>query len=143
YAEIQTLTNAEGVNMAFLATEENYQSLRALHGKNLVVPVVGDFAGPKAIRGVGDYLKKRRATVSAFYLSNVEQYLFRGPGDADRFYRNVETLPLDSNSTFIRSVPPDNALGGALTFLSNGASNFGSYTYVSIGVRDSAGVNVV
>ena len=82
YAEIQTLTNAEGVNMAFLATEENYQWLRALHGKNLVVPVVGDFAGPKAIRGVGEYLKQHRATVSAFYLSNVEQYLFRGMGDA-------------------------------------------------------------
>jgi hypothetical protein len=144
YAEIQTLTNAEGVNMAFLATEENYQWLRALHGKNLVVPVVGDFAGPKAIRGVGEYLKQRRATVSAFYLSNVEQYLFRVTGDAERFYRNVETLPVDSNSTFIRSVPPDNGgLGGALTFMSGGGSAFTSNGYISVSIRDSAGVNVV
>ena len=144
YAEIQTLTNAEGVNMAFLATEENYQWLRALHEKNLVVPVVGDFAGPKAIRSVGEYFKQRRATVSAFYLSNVEQYLFRGAGDAERFYRNVEALPVDSNSRFIRSVPPDNGgLGGSFTFMSGGGSAITSNGYISVSVRDSAGVNVV
>jgi hypothetical protein len=145
YAEIQTLTNAQGVNMAFLATEENYQWLRALHGKNLVVPVVGDFSGPMAIRGVGEYLKQRRGTVAAFYLSNVEQYLFRSTGDADRFYSNVDMLPIDSNSTFIRSVPPDNGtLGGLYTFMSGGAAGgVVSNSYVSISVRDSGGVNVV
>jgi hypothetical protein len=144
YAEIQTLTNADGVNMAFLATEENYQWLRALHAKNLVIPVVGDFAGPKAIRGVGEYLKQRHATVSAFYLSNVEQYLFRGVDDADRFYRNVETLPVDSTSTFIRSVPPNNgAFGGTFTFLSGGAPTAISNAYFSVAVRDSGGVRVV
>src|SRR5262245_13199719 len=104
--QLQTLTNAEGVNMAFLATEENYQAIRALHRKNLIVPVVGDFAGPKAIRAVGEYLKQHGGTVSAFYLSNVEQYLFRQGGDAERFYKNVQTLPIDSVSAFIRSVPP-------------------------------------
>ena len=144
YAEIQTLTNAEGVNMAFLATEENYQWLRALHAKNLVIPVVGDFAGPKAIRGVGEYLKQRHATVSAFYLSNVEQYLFRGVGDADRFYSNVEALPVDSTSMFIRSVPPNNGpFGGALTFLSGGPPGTISNTYYSVAVRDSGGVRIV
>jgi hypothetical protein len=108
YAALQTATNADSVNMAFLATEVNYQWLKALHAKNLVVPVVGDFAGPKAIRTVADYLKQRRAKVMAFYLSNVEQYLFQQGDNSTRFYRNVETLPLDSTSTFIRSVP----LGG-------------------------------
>ena len=38
-----------------------YRSLRAFEGQNLVVPVVGDFAGPKAIRAVGDYLEQRDA----------------------------------------------------------------------------------
>jgi hypothetical protein len=65
--------------------------------------VVGNFAGPKAIRAVGEYLKSRGAIVSAFYLSNVEQYLYQ-----DRiwtnFCRNVAMLPLDPTSTFIRSV---------------------------------------
>ena len=44
-------------------------------------------------------------TVTAFYLSNVEQYLFREIGEADRFYGNVAALPTDSTSMFIRSVP--------------------------------------
>src|SRR5262249_48318619 len=76
YGDLQTLTNADGVNMAFLANEENYQAVRRLHVKNLIVPVVGDFAGPKAIRSVGEYLRQHGGTVTAFYLSNVEQYLF-------------------------------------------------------------------
>ena len=144
YAQIQTLTNAEGLNMAFLATEENYQWLRALHAKNLIVPVVGNFAGPKAIRGVGEYLKQRRATVTAFYLSNVEQYLFRGAGDAEQFYHNVETLPLDSTSTFIRSVPPNNFIGGPVSIISGGMPAFvGTNNYYSIAVRDSAGVTII
>ena len=146
YAQIQTLTNLEGVNMAFLGSEANYQYLRTLHGKNLVVPVVGDFAGPKAIRGVGDYLKQHHANVMAFYLSNVEQYLFRGPGDSDRFYANVSSLPIDSTSTFIRSVPP-NGLGGMVSIFSGGLP-FGVTTspnnYYSVQVtRDSTGKSTI
>jgi hypothetical protein len=68
------------------------------------VPVVGNFAGPRAIRAVGEYLKARKATVSAFYASNVEQYLFQDADSWRKYYENVETLPLDSTSTFIRSV---------------------------------------
>ena len=57
---------------------------------------------------------------------------------------NVETLPVDSNSTFIRSVPPDNGgLGGTFTFMSGGGSAITSNSYISVSVRDSAGVNVV
>jgi hypothetical protein len=41
-------------------------------------------------------------TVGAFYLSNVEQYLYQD-GKWDAFCRNVATLPLDQSSTFIRS----------------------------------------
>lgn len=112
YGTIQTQTNADSVPMAFLATEANYQAVRAMQQANLIVPVVGDFAGPKAIRAVGEYLRQRSMKVSAFYLSNVEQYLFQN-GVADKFYENVGTLPLDSTSTFIRSVPL-NGGGGAM-----------------------------
>jgi hypothetical protein len=140
--QLQTLTNADGVNMAFLATEENYQAIRALERKNLIVPVVGDFAGPKAIRGVGAYLKQHRATVSAFYLSNVEQYLFRQFGDAEKFYKNVQTLPIDSTSAFIRSVPP--SYGGqfapAMSLVQSGGPMGSNY---SIRVIDSAGKTII
>jgi plasmid replication initiation protein len=69
----------------------------------LIVPLVGDFAGDKAIRSVAKYLKEHNATVTAFYLSNVEQYLFQDNQNWKKFYSNVATLPLDSASTFIRS----------------------------------------
>jgi hypothetical protein len=39
--------------------------------------------------------------VSAFYVSNVEQYLFQD-GKATAFYQNVATLPLNASSVFIR-----------------------------------------
>ncbi len=59
------------------------------------------------IRAVGQYLKDHNATVTAFYLSNVEQYLFQGNGNQNggwtNFYDNVANLPLDASSTFIRS----------------------------------------
>ena len=77
--------------------------LKDLESKNLVVPVIGDFAGPKAIRAIGAYLKAHGATVTAFYLSNVEQYLNQD-GKWDAFCRNFATLPLEPSSTFIRSI---------------------------------------
>ena len=132
YGTLQTLTNVDSVPMAFLASEENYRAVREMHLRNLIVPVVGDFAGPKAIRAVGEYLKQRSLTVSAFYLSNVEQYLFQN-GVADRFYENVATLPIDSTSTFIRSVPP--GAGGVAQFTGSrfiiGGAAFGSASNVT------------
>jgi hypothetical protein len=95
--------DGSGVNRAYLASEANYATLRDLEVRNLIVPIVGDFAGPKALRSVGAYLRSHRATLSAFYTSNVEQYLFRG-SDWQRFYANVGAMPLTPKSTFIRAV---------------------------------------
>jgi hypothetical protein len=103
YADLMTATDRGGQSRSYLATEQNFQFLKGLEGRNLVVPIVGNFGGPKAIRAVGKYLHDRGAVVSAFYLSNVEQYL-RQDGIWDQFCANVATLPLDESSTFIRSV---------------------------------------
>jgi hypothetical protein len=75
--------------------------VKGLHARNLIVPVSGDFAGPRAIRSVGAWLRDRGGIVSAFYVSNVEQYLFR-EGKVARFYENVATLPVNDESIFIR-----------------------------------------
>src|SRR5262249_7770760 len=104
YASLQVATDSAGRNWAYLATEANYRWLKDFETKNLLVPVVGDFAGPKAIRSVAQYLKDHHAVVGAFYTSNVEQYLFQQNDEWSLFYKNVSTLPLDSNSTFIRSI---------------------------------------
>ncbi|HET7618750.1 MAG TPA: hypothetical protein VFK20_09605 [Vicinamibacterales bacterium] len=102
YRELMTTTDGGGVPRSYLATEANYQTLRNLQQRNLIVPVVGDFAGPKALRAVGTFLRQHDVNVSAFYTSNVEQYLFRGE-DWQQFYANVGSMPLDARSLFIRS----------------------------------------
>jgi hypothetical protein len=111
YEDLMMTEDGEGVNRTYLSNEENFQALKALQANNLIVPLVGDFAGEKAIRTVGRYLKQHEATVTAFYLSNVEQYLFQDPDNWKRFYTNVGELPLDSSSMFIRSYFSGNGMG--------------------------------
>ena len=103
YVDLMIANDGQGRNRSYLATEENFRSIKDLHARNLFVPVVGNFAGPKALRAVGRYLRARDTFVSAFYLSNVEQYLSRD-GRWHAFCNNVATLPLDGTSMFIRSV---------------------------------------
>jgi len=76
--------------------------MKALETANLLVPVVGDFGGPKALQAVARYAREKGAVVSAFYLSNVEQYL-QQDGKTAAFCANVAAMPLDGRSTFIRS----------------------------------------
>ncbi|HTR79376.1 MAG TPA: hypothetical protein VMH39_14765, partial [Gemmatimonadaceae bacterium] len=88
YESIQELDDGTGQNRGFLGTEANWLAMKDFETRNLLVPVVGDFGGPKAIRAVGQYLKDHGLVVSAFYLSNVEQYLNQS-GTEDRFLCNV------------------------------------------------------
>ena len=87
----------------FLASREDYDFVRGLHLKNLIIPVVGDFGGKKALTAIGDYLRKSGLTVTAFYASNVEQYLF-DDGSFAAFANNVRKLPITERSLFIRWV---------------------------------------
>jgi hypothetical protein len=104
FAAIQQVTDSAGEQRTYLATESNYRFIKDFEERNLLVPLVGDFAGPKALRAVGDWLRAYHAAVSVIYTSNVEQYLFRDPPDAwRRYYENVATLPLAPNAQFIRS----------------------------------------
>lgn len=99
YMDLMMATDGS-LERSYLANEENFMVLKDLHTKNLIVPVVGDFGGPKALREVGKYLKNAGAMVSAFYLSNVEQYLGQD-GKTTSFLANVATLPIDETSRFI------------------------------------------
>jgi hypothetical protein len=104
-ATFETLTKAMDSTMtarSFLATESDFQFLKTMHSKNLIVPVVADFAGPSGIRFVAQYLREIGTPVTAFYVSNVEPYLFSRPGEADAFYANVSALPITPSTVFIR-----------------------------------------
>jgi hypothetical protein len=102
YQDLQMADDGRGGQWAYLASEENFRALKTLQQGNLIVPIVGNFAGPKALRSVGAYVRQLGATVTTFYTSNVEQYLFQDQL-WDDFARNLETLPLDATSTLIRS----------------------------------------
>jgi hypothetical protein len=102
YAELMSETDSNGGQRSYLASEENFRIVRDLEKRNLLVPIVGDFGGSKAIRSVGQYLRDHGGSVSAFYTSNVEQYLFQGDG-WKRFFGNVAALPVDGSGTFIRA----------------------------------------
>jgi hypothetical protein len=103
YEEVMAEADDHGEQRSYIATEESFLTLQQFERKNLVVPLVGDFAGPKAIRAVGDYVRAHNAAVSAVYTSNVEQYLFLNNSDAwKQYYANVATLPVNASSVFIR-----------------------------------------
>jgi hypothetical protein len=98
YASLMTLTDNTGKNWSYLATKDSYDRIRVMHQQNLIVPIVGDFAGPKAIRAVGQYLKDHGSTVHVFYISNVEDYIRTW----QQYSGNIEALPVDTSSVFIR-----------------------------------------
>lgn len=95
-------TDLNGKLGNYLASKDDFDFVRGMHEKNLIIPVVGDFAGKKAVAAVGDYLRKNGFTVTAFYLSNVEQYLFQNMVFQD-FAANVKKLPITDKSLLIRS----------------------------------------
>ena len=119
FSSLTIVTDTSGTARSFLASDANYQFVRGLHSRNLIIPVVGDFGGPKALRRVGDYLRETGTIVNAHYTSNVEAYLFVPPGRGGtpvwrEYYTSVGFLPLDSSSVFIRPnglrVTPDKVL---------------------------------
>lgn len=101
----QLLTERDlgGRQAGYLASEEAYGVVRALQLADRVIPVVGDLAGGRALPAIADYLRERGLPVTAYYTSNVEQYLAR-EGKLDRFVENVRRLPRAPGAVVVRSV---------------------------------------
>jgi hypothetical protein len=102
YRQLVLEKDLAGKQASFLADEESFQVVRSLERQNLIVPVVGDLAGDKALREIGKVMAERGDKLSAFYASNVEFYLMRD-GSFDRFARTLTGLPFDNRSVLIRS----------------------------------------
>lgn len=96
-------TDRDGHRLSYLADEKEFQYVRTMQQNDKIIPVVGNVAGDKAVRAIGAYASDHGLKVSAFYLSNVEQYLIGRDGGFDEYVRNVKTLPHDSTSVIIRS----------------------------------------
>jgi hypothetical protein len=88
YRELLLETDRAGRQANFLASEDDYQFVRALELHDGVIPVVGNLAGPSALAAIGRAVRQRGQSVSAFYVSNVELYLFQNGA----FGRYADTL---------------------------------------------------
>jgi hypothetical protein len=91
-----------GRQASYLASEDDFQFVKRLQRRNLVIPVVGDLAGSHALAAIGRAAAERGERVSVLYASNVEDYLFRD-GSFGRFARTVAGLPRDHRSVIVRS----------------------------------------
>ena len=104
YRMLMTATDQDGLNRSYMGSDAAFAVLKDLQERNLIVPVTGDFAGPHALRAVGEWVRQHQAAVVVFYVSNVEQYLFQQTDAWRQFYENVSTMPRNRHALFIRSV---------------------------------------
>jgi hypothetical protein len=103
YRELLLETDADGGQMNYLASDEAFRVVKALQGRDLIVPVVGDLAGPTALGAIGRLLAARGEALAVLYASNVEFYLY-GQGRHGRFVSNLRQMPRTADAVVIRSV---------------------------------------
>lgn len=102
YGDMLLDRDAAGRQSHFLGSEDDFQFVRDLQARDLIIPVVGDLSGPSAVAKVGKAIAAHGERLTAFYVSNVEFYLFR-EGIYPRFVANLRSLPRADNAVIIRS----------------------------------------
>lgn len=102
YRQLLLERDRTGRQANYLARAEDFRFVKEMQERNLVIPVIGDFAGPHALAAIGREVERRGERVIAFYTSNVEFYLMM---DAvfDRFARTVAGLPRAERAVIVRS----------------------------------------
>jgi hypothetical protein len=102
FARLAREVDRDGKQVSFLANEAAFRVVKDLHARNLIVPIVGDFAGKKSFAAIAAWMTTNNERLSAFYTSNVEQYLYRD-GGIEQFVANVGKLPRRNQAVMIRS----------------------------------------
>jgi hypothetical protein len=103
YRDLLLETDSAGAHRNYLASEDAFQFVKHLHARDLIVPVVGNLAGPSALIAIGRLLDQRGESLSVLYASNVEFYLF-GEGRFPRFVDNLGRLRPTDRTVIIRSI---------------------------------------
>jgi hypothetical protein len=106
YRQLVLETDIEGAQASFLADAARYGVVRDLTLRNRIIPVVGDLAGPSAVGEIGKVMRESGLELTAFYVSNVEFYLWRA-GSFERWRSNLARLPSAPNAVVIRSYFPN------------------------------------
>jgi hypothetical protein len=102
WRELLVEVDRAGNQLNYLAADSLFQIIKRMQAENRIIPVTGNAAGPTALRRIGDDIRARGLVVSALYMSNVEQYLWRD-GGFPGFAANVKALPRTGRSVIIRS----------------------------------------
>ena len=99
YAGLMTMKDEKGRSWSYLASESSFLAVKDLQTRNLIVPVVGDFAGPKSLRAVAGYARDHGTVLGAFYGSNVPDLL--STDQITAFCANLSAMPANAASLYL------------------------------------------
>lgn len=102
FARLIATRTRDGKPAHFLGDERLYQSLRDAERADRVIPLVGDFAGPKSITGLAEWLRRRGRSVGVLYISDVEFFLLRS-GKFPAYIANLDRLPWADGAVVVRT----------------------------------------
>ena len=105
FTELMLETDPDGAYQSYLSSDALFDRLQQFQLENRLIPIVGDFAGDKALKAAASFLDDNGLPVSVFYTSNVEFYLF-GTLDWESYLDNVRAFPFADDAVFIRSYFP-------------------------------------
>jgi hypothetical protein len=103
YRDLLLETDRSGNHGNYLASDAAFQFVKSLQAQDGVIPVVGNLAGDRSLASIARLMIQQRARLSAFYVSNVELYLWRD-GLFSQFVANLARLPSEPRSVIIRAV---------------------------------------
>jgi hypothetical protein len=97
--------DAKGRQENFLQSQDDYDFVRDMHRKNLIIPLVGNFGGEKTLRHLGKWLTGQNLQVSVFYVSSVEYHIRNSGTIWTNWLANFDSLPWEENGILIRTIP--------------------------------------
>lgn len=100
--QLMTERDRAGRQASYLARDCDFQVVKSLQRRHLVVPVVGDLSGAGTLPRIGAVLRERQTPLSVLYASNVEDYLIRD-GRFAAYAQYVAQLPRQTPSVIVRS----------------------------------------
>ena len=103
YRDLLLETDRHGHEGNYLASEELFQFVKSMQARDLIIPIIGNIAGDRALAAIGRFMAERGERLSVFYASNVELYLTQNRS-FPRFIANLEKLPYTGRSVIVRSV---------------------------------------
>jgi hypothetical protein len=101
-AELLRSRSSEGKFGSFLSNDALFHAVQDLERQDRVQFVVGDFGQVGALRRIAEDLRVRSLVLRTFYVSNVEQYLFKTKEWAT-WLENLRAFPIDSETRLVRS----------------------------------------